>query len=166
MLDALPQSGVSAELAEVIMRLRAARPVIESRRTTYVEDPDRTPLREPLIPALTRTVLAWGSTDHDLSVVHDEQSALTRSRIADITDVFARAYPGRQLSVRRVDSRDDARVQVADVLAGLARRVVSAQLAGRTDGELTALLQPMIDPESIVARDPPPRAPSVPSPLR
>ncbi len=71
------------------MRLRAARPSIESRRMTYVEDPNRTPLREPLIPALTRTVLAWGSTDHDLSVVHDEQSALTRSRIADITAVFA-----------------------------------------------------------------------------
>jgi hypothetical protein len=165
-LDALPQSGVSAELTEVIMRLRAACPVIESRRKTYVEDPNRTPLREPLIPALTRTVLAWGSTDHDLSVVHDEQSALTRSRIADITAVFARAYPGRQLSVRRVDSRDDARIQVADVLAGLARRVTSAQLAGRADGELSALLQPMIDPESILIGDPPPRTPSEPSPLR
>ena len=165
-LDALPQSGVSVELTEVIMRLRAARPLIESRRMTYVEDLDRTPLREPLIPALTRTVLAWGSTDHDLSVVHDEQSALTRSRIADITAVFARAYPGRQLRVRRVDSRDDARVQVADVMAGLARRVISAQLAGRADHELSALLQPMIDPESIVVRDPPPHSPSVSSPLR
>jgi hypothetical protein len=144
-LDALPRSGVSVELAEVIIRLRAARFVIESRRASYVEDPNRTPLREPLIPALTQTVLAWGSTGYDLSVVHDEQSALTRSRIAEIAAVFAAAHPGRRLSVRRVDSRDDARVQVADVLAGLARRVTTAQLAGRPDPELNALLAPMID---------------------
>ena len=147
-LDALPLAGVPTELAEVIMRLRAARPIIPSRRATYVEDPNRTPLREPLIPALTRTVLAWGSTEHDLAVVHDEQSALTRSRLAEIAAVFAAANSGRQLTVRRVDSRDDARVQVADVLAGMARRVTSAGLAGRADPELMALLGPMIDPES------------------
>ena len=161
-LDALPLSGVPMELAEVIMRLRDARPIVSSRRATYVEDPNRTPLREPLIPALTRTVLAWGSTGHDLSVVHDEQSALTRSRIAEIAAVYAAAYSGRQLSVRRVDSRDDARVQVADLLAGMARRVTSAGLAGLADPELSALLVPMIDPQSVLVPDPLPGTSQLP----
>ena len=52
-------------------------------------------------------------------MIHDEQSALTSERIADIAKTFAASRPGRQLSVRQVDSRGDARVQLADFVAGL-----------------------------------------------
>ena len=76
--------------------------------------------------------------------------------------MYAAAYSGRQLSVRRVDSRDDARVQVADLLAGMARRVTSAGLAGLADPELSALLVPMIDPQSVLVPDPLPGTSQLP----
>jgi hypothetical protein len=47
-----------------------------------------------------------------------------------------------------VDSRTDPRVQVADLLAGVARKVASDELLGRHDPDLTALLQPYVDPAS------------------
>ena len=43
--------------------------------------------------------------------------------------------------LRFVDSRTDPRVQVADFLAGTARRIASDDLAGRGDPELTALVR-------------------------
>ena len=56
-------------------------------------------------------------------VVHDEQSALTAGRLRRLQETLA---DGRDLSplagLVTVDSRDDARVQVADLLAGTARR--------------------------------------------
>jgi hypothetical protein len=39
---------------------------------------------EPLLPAFSRAVDHWGSQAQTLAVLHDEQSALTRERIADI----------------------------------------------------------------------------------
>jgi hypothetical protein len=39
-------------------------------------------------------------------------------------------------------------VQVADLLAGIARRVASDALAGHPDDALTALLCPYVNPES------------------
>jgi len=47
-----------------------------------------------------------------------------------------------------VDSRTDPRVQVADLLAGVARRVAADELVGRSDPDLTALLRPYVDPAS------------------
>ena len=48
-----------------------------------------TPLMEPLIASATGRRPALGSRAHTLSVVHDEQSALTRERIVDIASAFA-----------------------------------------------------------------------------
>ena len=98
-----------------------------------------------------------------LTVVHDEQSALTPWRVAEMGDRLA-APPsdGHLESVRRVDSRDDPRVQVADLLAGLGRRWAAATLASRTDAadpggtrpgssdlELGSRLRPLVDPRSV-----------------
>jgi hypothetical protein len=58
-------------------------------------------------------------------VVHDEQSALTRGRVARLGTFLADAVspaPPPLCSFLQVDSRDDPRVQVADLLAGIARR--------------------------------------------
>jgi hypothetical protein len=55
---------------------------------------------------------------------------------------------GRFLQFRQVDSRTDPRVQVADLLAGVARKVASDELLGRHDPQLTALLRPYLDPAS------------------
>ena len=147
----LPKDPVAAfyALPGIPAEIQAARPAIEEVRASYERDRKRTPLMEPVIPALARTVEAWLATAREVTVVHDEQSALTRERLADIAAAVARRHPGRRLAaVHLVDSRADARVQVADLLAGIARRVASDALAGRPDDALIALLRPYVNPES------------------
>ncbi|HWD80744.1 MAG TPA: DUF3800 domain-containing protein, partial [Kribbella sp.] len=98
------------------------------------EDPELPPPLEPLVPALAETVLHWSAGGHQVAVVHDEQSALTPGRVARLgAFLAARLDPPPLRSFVQVDSRDDPRVQVADFLAGIARR--------RTP-DLTDLLQP------------------------
>jgi len=104
------------------------------------------PVLEPLIPALARTALHWSGGTQPVAVVHDEQSALTKRRIRGLEQALAAR--GRFLEFRQVDSRTEPRVQVADVLAGVARKVATESLLGRGDPELTALLGPYLDPAS------------------
>jgi hypothetical protein len=108
---------------------------------------------EPLLPALNRTIRYWGSYTQTLSVVHDEQSALTPERIADMATAFAASdQSGHQLTeVRLVDSRREPRVQLADFVAGIARRLAADELKGRADPEIITLLGPLIDHESVWA---------------
>ncbi len=142
--------GSTGSVGEVIARLRTSRSAAEQTRTELLSDRLRTPLMEPLIPAVLRTVELWGETMTSISLVHDEQSALTQGRIAEIADRFAARRPGRELTgVQLVDSRADARIQVADFLAGIAARLAGDQLRGRPDPELTALLVPAVDPRSV-----------------
>ncbi|GAA1722830.1 hypothetical protein GCM10009809_18350 [Isoptericola hypogeus] len=88
-------------------------------------DPTVPPPLEPLVPAVAETALAWSAGRRSVAVVHDEQSALTPLRMARLRAHLADAVspaPPPLLGVRQVDSRHDARVQVADLLAGVARR--------------------------------------------
>ncbi|MFE6968155.1 DUF3800 domain-containing protein [Isoptericola sp. NPDC057653] len=88
-------------------------------------DPAVPPPLEPLVPALAGTALRWSDGRRSVAVVHDEQSALTPQRTALLAASLAAAVspaPPPLLGVRQVDSRRDPRVQVADLLAGLARR--------------------------------------------
>jgi hypothetical protein len=83
------------------------------------------PPLEPLVPALAETLLFWSAGERSVAVVHDEQSALTRGRVARLGTFLAEAVspaPPPLRSFLQVDSRDDPRVQVADLLAGIARR--------------------------------------------
>jgi hypothetical protein len=89
------------------------------------EDPAFPPPLEPLVPALAETLLFWSAGERSVAVVHDEQSALTRGRVARLGTFLAEAVapaPPPLRSFLQVDSRDDPRVQVADLLAGIARR--------------------------------------------
>jgi len=114
------------------------------------------PVLEPLIPALARTVLYWSHGVRPVAVIHDEQSALTERRMRRLERILADPplelirLPdlGRFLQFRQVDSRTDPRVQVADLLAGVARKVAADELLGRRDPQLTALLRPYLDPAS------------------
>jgi hypothetical protein len=149
-VDALAQTHAAADVHEVVTLLRSTRPIAEATRVAHLVNPKLTPLLEPLIPALTRAVHFWGSRAEMVSVIHDEQSALTPERVADIARTFAASGPRRQLKgVQLVDSRGDARVQLADFIAGIARRLASDKLDDRQDIELMVLLRPLISPESV-----------------
>jgi hypothetical protein len=90
------------------------------------DDPAIPPPLEPLVPALAETALLWSGGRRSVAVVHDEQSALTRWRVARLRTYLAGAVfpsPPPLLTVTQVDSRRDPRVQVADLLAGIARRM-------------------------------------------
>jgi hypothetical protein len=130
-------------IGEIVELLRPAPP-----RLACLDDRGALPLLEPLIPALVETALYWGAGGRSVFIVHDEQSALTAHRVSGIQDLLG---PGRLLGVRLVDSRSDPRVQVADFLAGAARRIATQELRGRGDAELAALLRPYVDPFSIWA---------------
>ncbi|MGW7681989.1 DUF3800 domain-containing protein [Kribbella sp. NPDC054772] len=87
------------------------------------EDPELPPPLEPLVPALAETVLYWSAGGRSVAVVHDEQSALTPGRVARLGEYLAgRFEPAPLRSFEQVDSKHDPRVQVADFLAGIARR--------------------------------------------
>jgi hypothetical protein len=149
-VEATAQTSTSADVHEVMSLLPSTRHIAEATRAAHLQNPKLTPLLEPLIPALTRAVHFWSSHAQTISVVHDEQSALTPERTADIAKTLAASRPGRQLiDVRLVDSRGDARVQLADFVAGIARRLASEGLKGCPDAELLTLLSPLIDPESV-----------------
>src|SRR5262249_49901090 len=81
-VESLADFGRGGQLAAILDELRKARPAAYAERARLVEHKVVQPALEPLIPALARTVLHWtdgGRTD--LSIVHDEQSALTERRI-------------------------------------------------------------------------------------
>jgi len=111
-------------------------------------DEDRAfpPPLEPLVPALAETLLFWSAGERSVAVVHDEQSALTPGRVARLGTFLAGAVspaPPPLRSFRQVDSKDDPRVQVADLLAGTARRQTP-----RLDELLAPYVQARVDSKS------------------
>lgn len=99
----------------------------------HVADPPLCPLNEPLLPAVFSAMRHW-SEGVDLELVHDEQSVLTPARIRVMAEQLPRRHPGRRLAgFHRVDSRDDARVQLADLVAGAVRRALEDRTAGIED---------------------------------
>jgi hypothetical protein len=158
--DSLAGVGLGAEAEGVLAGLSRTRVRAVLNRLAY-EDRSIPPPLEPLLPALAETVLFWSGGQRRVLVIHDEQSALTASRLMrlqqalacgpDATAVDAReagAPPPASVSplagLVTVDSRDDPRVQVADLLAGVARRSPNI-------GD-DVLLEPFLSPTSL--RDP------------
>jgi hypothetical protein len=145
-------SGVGGLLDE----LADARPGAFAARVRLLDDHVLQPVLEPLIPALVRTVLHWSGGSHPVAVIHDEQSALTERRMRLLEQILASPplelirlpAQGRFIQFRQVDSRTDPRVQVADLLAGVARKVATDELLGSSDPDLVALLRPYVDPAS------------------
>ena len=123
------RSITRAHVEDVLLRLIA-------------DDPAIPPPLEPLVPALADTVLFWSGGERSVAVVHDEQSALTRHRVARLGTFLADAVspaPPPLLGLTQVDSKEDPRVQVADLLAGIARR-----LRARPAPRLAELLAPYL----------------------
>ena len=137
------------ELAVTTEVLRVAAPgiadAVAQRRADELAVPPPFPTLDPLPPAIGATVALW-STDGPVELVHDRQTTLSDERIAALRAAFP-ALAGLTL----VPSRSDARVQVADFLAGVAYRITAHALAGHGDAALLALLRPYVDPASLWA---------------
>ncbi|WP_434446107.1 DUF3800 domain-containing protein [Lentzea sp. E54] len=91
---------------------------------------------DPLFPAILRAVAQWNGP---VSIVHDQQRSLTGARIRQLKELAPRLE-----NLTLADSQYDARVQVADFLAGIARRVAEEELNGRPDREVIELLMPFV----------------------
>ena len=157
--DALVRDGLGTEAEGVLDGLSRTRVWAVLTRLAH-DDRSIPPPLEPMLPALAETVLFWSGGQRQVLVIHDEQSALTAGRLSRLQQVLidgadspaADAHDAGASPVRvsplaglvTVDSRDDPRVQVADLLAGVARR--SPDIVD--DGPL----QPFLSPTSL--RDP------------
>jgi hypothetical protein len=115
-------------------------PYADQVRAALLADPRALPPLDPLLPAIVRATQLWG--DGRVVISHDRQTTLSPDRIGQL----------KQLSnlqeLELVDSFSHPRVQVADFLAGVARKIASDQLKGTDDVELTTLLRPYVDPLS------------------
>ncbi|MDJ0346202.1 DUF3800 domain-containing protein [Streptomyces sp. H10-C2] len=160
-VDVLCLAGAGDRIGEIMELMRQARPRAEAFRAQIFDNPKMIPALDPMIPAIVQTVAYWGEGGRPVSIVHDRQNALTEERIAWLKEVFGKPHPahlassprGRLTSLTFVDSRSDPRVQLADFLAGVARKIASDELNHRGDAELTALLRPYVDSFSIWGDD-------------
>ncbi|MEO5744973.1 MAG: DUF3800 domain-containing protein [Terracoccus sp.] len=103
---------------------------------------------DPLVPALAAAVGYWGASGRPVSVVHDVQATLTPDRLRHLRELVG-PEAAERVTVRFVDSVDDPRVQIADFVAGAARRIASEAMAGRADAGLARLLRPYVDHTSV-----------------
>jgi hypothetical protein len=139
--DSLAAHRLGAAADRVLDELSPTR-VRATLQRLIQDDRSIPPPLEPLLPALAETVLFWSGGQRQVLVIHDEQSALTADRLRRLQRVLAdgaglagrpvgpageAASPVSPLAgLVAVDSRSDPRVQVADLLAGVARRVPEA----------------------------------------
>lgn len=151
-VDALAAVGsaTTGEAGAFIGLLARTRPGAEAYRARLPDGPGAIPTLDPLFPALAETVAHWSAGGTPVTVVHDRQNTLTPERVARLTESCGGALAG----LRFVEARQDARVQLADFLAGIARKTASDELAGRGDAELTALLRPFMAASSYWAAAP------------
>jgi hypothetical protein len=135
--DSLAVDGLGTEAERILDGLSRTRVRAVLTRLAHDDQAIPPPL-EPMLPALAETVLFWSGGRRQVLVIHDEQSALTASRLRRLQQVLtdgsgaseaAAAEPGTApasvsllAGLVTVDSRDDPRVQVADLLAGVTRR--------------------------------------------
>jgi hypothetical protein len=153
--DALIRVGLSAPAEEVLNELDRTR-VWAVLTRLFEDDQSIPPPLEPMLPAVAEAVLFWSDGKRQVLVIHDEQSALTASRLIRLQQVLADAAASSSADVIdagtspsalsplaglvMADSREDPRVQVADLLAGMTRRL------SRIVGEP---LKPFLSPTSL-----------------
>ncbi len=142
MVDDLAQAP--GEAGDLLRRLAKTRPLIEDLRVRLARDPGTAAPLDPLLPAIVRAVDHWGR-GLPVTIVHDRQTSLTEERV----DLLRRVCPLEELRLQ--DSHLDARIQVADLLAGIARGIAAAALHGEGDPLLENLLAPYVDPHSVWA---------------
>jgi len=138
-------AAIDGEAGEIVGRFRGGGERVAAYRARLAAEPGLVPVLDPLVPAVIHTVRHWSADGTPVALVHDEQLALTGERVLQLKATLGHRLAG----VRFVDSRSDARVQIADFLAGVARRIASDDLNGRGDVRLTGLLESFVDEESV-----------------
>jgi hypothetical protein len=111
----------------------------EAFRKRLLTDPAMVPPMDALVPAIVHAVQRWGGGE-PVSVLHDRQTTLSAGRVKQIRAMC------RLDSLELVVAHTDSRIQMADFVAGVARKIVSDRLNGRGDEELMALVEPYADP--------------------
>lgn len=149
MVDALRGAGIPGRVDEILALLRQARPHADSFRARLLDDPTMISALDPLIPAIVQAVAYWSADGEPVTIVHDRQNTLSAERVVHLKETLG----GQLADVTFVDSFTDARVQLADILAGTVRKIASDELNDRGDPELTALLRSYVDEFSIWGDD-------------
>ncbi|MFF8594685.1 hypothetical protein ACF061_25185 [Streptomyces sp. NPDC015220] len=143
-----PADGPAERVAAVLERLAGSRERADAFRARVAAGPALLPVLNPLLPAVLRTAARWGAQGRGVRLVHDQQNMLTPDRV-DWLLRTARQDGIGLTGVDLVDSRRDPRVQLADFLAGIARKIASDELNGHGDPALTALLRPYVGADSV-----------------
>jgi hypothetical protein len=112
MVDVLRLASAPGRVGEIIELLRQARPHADALRARLLDTPQGIPALDMLFPAIVQAVVYWSDGGTPVAVTHDEHSALTTERVAQLKDVLSER--NQLTSLRRIDSRSDARVQVAE----------------------------------------------------
>jgi hypothetical protein len=147
-LDSLRHACSGTAVSGILDGLAAARSRADTYRAGVTGGPTLVPVLNPLLPAIVATAAHWSAGGRPVLLVHDRQNMLTPERIAWIEETARRAgirLEGMELVV----ARQDPRVQLADFLAGVARKITSDELNGRGDPVLTALLRPYVGSASV-----------------
>ncbi|MEV0638238.1 hypothetical protein AB0I77_25500 [Streptomyces sp. NPDC050619] len=147
-VDTLSRASSGTDVSGVLDRLAAARPLADAYRARLGEGPPLIPVLNPLLPAIVATAAYWSAGGRPVRLVHDRQNMLTPDRIAWIEETARRAGVGLG-GLRLVAARQDPRVQLADFLAGIARKIASDELNEHGDPALTASLRPYVGTASV-----------------
>jgi len=110
---------------------------------------------DPVMPAVFATAQAWhDATGVPIRLVHDRQAVLTVEARNVLLRTGARPHPEFPFPVPiwdivLVDSRDDPRIQVADLVAGVGCSVGKGALTKQLDDTLADAVRPAIVADSL-----------------
>lgn len=158
-LDRVRLRSRRRDVEEILAVLWKAKLHAVAFQERLVGDPDQPPALDPLFAALPQTVRAWHErTRRPVKVVHDTYAQLTPRRVATMIDALARPHPDFRrfappvplVAVEQADSKDDPRLQLADLLAGLARRDATTALLG---DHRDAAIRPFVELASLWSDD-------------
>ncbi|TFD35411.1 hypothetical protein E3T37_15265 [Cryobacterium sp. TMT2-10] len=158
-VDLARAARTDSAVSHILRLIHAARPEAED----FVSRAQLTAVHfltlDPVLAAVSQAPRTWFErTGAHIRVVHDNAPSLTPSRIATIVSELNNPsmpeFPSVPLEgISCVDSLKSHRVQVADLLAGVGRRLAEEALASRPD-PLLIQLRPFVDRDSIWGDDP------------
>jgi hypothetical protein len=127
--------------------------------TQYGRDQQRGGARtlDPLIPAVVSTAKAWHQQHRlPIEILHDKQAALNDQAVREIFDGAKYPWPWMGanvpiVAIEQADSRHDARVQVADLIAGVGAWLAAQALQGTLGEDIAAPFRPLVVAESLWA---------------